>query len=113
MKNSDIPTYTVSYHVYENSEDEEGTLLHVECSGYFSPGKYYGPPENCYPDEEWFDIEAITIAKTGEKFTGILSEEDEKEIESLWWDEYKSGGDYEPDYEDDFPPNNWGMGPND
>jgi len=29
----------------------EQVEVHFESSGYYDPGKYSGPPENCYPEE--------------------------------------------------------------
>ena len=33
--------------------------VNFESSGYYAPGKFYGPPENCYP-EEYEDEREIT-----------------------------------------------------
>jgi hypothetical protein len=33
--------------------------VNFESSGYYDPGRFYGPPENCYP-EEWDDERLVT-----------------------------------------------------
>jgi hypothetical protein len=44
----------------EEDEYEYQTItLNVEGSSYFQPGKFYGPPENCYPDEG--EIEILSV----------------------------------------------------
>jgi hypothetical protein len=37
--------------INEDDYDYHTLTLKVEGSAYFAPGKTYGPPENCYPDE--------------------------------------------------------------
>jgi hypothetical protein len=32
-------------------EDGDELVIEFESSGYYDPGKTYGPPENCYPPE--------------------------------------------------------------
>ena len=33
----------------------------VDCYYSFTPGKYSGPPEHCYPDDEEFDVEGVSV----------------------------------------------------
>jgi hypothetical protein len=52
---------------YENNDNEnliqEAELaISYDVSGYYDPGRTYGPPENCYP-EEWDEERAVTSAE--------------------------------------------------
>jgi len=39
--------------------DYEEITLYVKGSSFFTPGKSYGSPENCYPDEGNTEIQSI------------------------------------------------------
>ena len=46
--------------------DDIEFILTVEYS--YMPGKYFGPPEDCYPDETEFDVEQVIMVLGSEKF---------------------------------------------
>jgi len=84
-------------------DDEE---IELNLEGYYTPGtpgKLYGPPEDCYPDEpEDAELEAVLL--DGEPWEGQLTDEERKAaIEAL----VSAGQGYEPDVpdydEDDRP----------
>ena len=64
--------------------------LCLECEGYFCPGKYTGPPEDCYPDDGedhrtitrvifHFDNE-IQVPTEDKKFLALIADLVEDEI---------------------------------
>ena len=73
----------------------------------YSPGKYYGPPENCYPDESECELTEIKITcvtgPAGEialdkcNIPGIIKILDEDILEENLWEEFQKIP--EPDYD--------------
>lgn len=45
---------------FEIERDDDTILLQVEGSSSFTSGKYFGQPENCFPDEGNTDITSVT-----------------------------------------------------
>jgi hypothetical protein len=68
-----------------NIGDHEYTI--GVCSfGYFIPGRYYGPPELCYPDD-WGDAEFDVLMIDGieveeAKRRGVWEEPDDNKIQT-------------------------------
>lgn len=83
---------------------EEHTLK-VEGRSYFSPGKMYGPPENCYPDEGETEITAV-IGPDGKDWEHLLTPSEKESILEQIATEVQEHipepdyDDYEPDYDD-------------
>jgi len=71
--------------------------LKVEGRSYFQPGRFYGPPENCYPDESETEITSV-IGPDGKDWYNLLTSE-EKEMITFMIQEYVMD-DCEPDYDD-------------
>lgn len=93
-----------------DNDDTSFTLdIAFRSSGYYDPGKTYGPPENCYPpegeDERLIDGQVVVSFVDAEK-TKKLSKEASDELFSQFEDEIqkKELGDWddEPDYEPDY-----------
>ena len=78
---------TGTYHLKDEAPEVEdpdwkGVEINLEIYGsaFYDPGKYYGPPENCYPEEQSVDIESIY--GPGEiDWRTMLSAEEFKDIE--------------------------------
>lgn len=67
-----------------NLEPEEEIEFEVEVEykpGWFQPGRYSGPPEDCYPDEGE-DPEIIRVTVIGEEDTVDI-------VDSLSWEEWR------------------------
>lgn len=83
--------------------DYECITLQVEGRAYFTPGKFYGLPENCYPDEG--DVEMTScIGPDGKDWENQLVDSEYDNIISMI-DEQVQEGDYDgpdPDDYDDF-----------
>jgi hypothetical protein len=96
---------TGNYIAYLLEEDEERyeytTLtLKVEGRSYFQPGKLYGPPENCYPDEGEVEITAV-IGPDGKDWEGQLTHSEHDYIEEMIDEKVRDGLDG-PDPDDYF-----------
>lgn len=86
---------------FETNYVYELISLEVEGSSYFTPGRYFGLPENCYPDEGDTEITSV-IGPNNEDWEGKLTEDERDQIISMIEEEASSGPDYEPDdYYDD------------
>jgi hypothetical protein len=62
---------------------DEGCLIEVECYASFSPvipGRYSGPPEDCYPDEGG-DLDDFTATVDGKDFP-LTDEEEKRAVDS-------------------------------
>lgn len=75
--------------------------LKVEGNAYYAPGKTYGPPENCYPDEGETEIQKVT-GPDGQDWEDQLTKREVESILETIQENVSSydGGDYEPDYDD-------------
>lgn len=63
------------------------------------PGKLFGPPEKCYPDEGG-EVEIESIMHQGKPWTGELTDKERAAIDDLFFDELEGDEpDYEPDYD--------------
>ncbi len=71
--------------------------LQVEGSSYFTPGKYHGLPENCYPDEGDTEIESV-IGPDGKDWESRLTNEEREAILNMIAEEAQN---QEPDYDED------------
>ncbi len=76
---------TDQYRVVTDNDDFdriEELVLKIEGNSYFSPGRYYGPPESSYPDEGHTEICSITW--NGKAFPWELTKhEEERAIDQL------------------------------
>lgn len=70
--------------------------LQVEGRSYFTPGKYYGPPENCYPDEGDTEIESV-VGPDGKDWESKLTNEERESILTMINEEVQN---QEPDFDD-------------
>lgn len=73
--------YNNQYYTMDSVPDNvefEVVTLELEISAYyrFIPGKFFGHPEDCYPDDEEFDIESVTC-------NGVPFELTDSEIEKF------------------------------
>lgn len=59
--------------------------LDVTYSANYTPGRTYGPPEDCYPDDSELEITSITYS--GEDITDLLSEKALEQIEAKVWED--------------------------
>jgi len=75
--------------------------LEVEGSSYFAPGRYYGPPENCYPDEGDTEITSV-IGPNKEDWESRLTEDEREDILNKIQDDVSSDGPDPDDYYDDY-----------
>ncbi len=84
----------------ENDYDYTIISLTVEGSDYFRPGKFSGPPENCYPDEGETEIRSV-IGPDGKDWEDKLSDEEREEVLSIIQDEVEYNDDFDPDIDYD------------
>lgn len=66
---------TDQYRVVKDDDDVdrvEELTLEVNGRSYFAPGKYWGLPENCYPDEG--DTEILSVTWNGKPFPWDLTD---------------------------------------
>ena len=73
----------MSTHTIEITVERDEVEFELEVSGYVEPlvrGKYFGPPENCYPDEGGY-AEIETILCEGKPWTGELTKEERERAE--------------------------------
>jgi len=77
--------------------------LHVEGRSYFQPGKLYGPPENCYPDEGETEIEAA-VGPDGKDWTDQLTHSEHDSLLEMIQENVQDGldGPDPDDYNDDY-----------
>lgn len=59
--------------------DYEEITLYVKGSSFFTPGKFYGVPENCYPDEGNTEIQSV-IGPFEEDWEDKLTAEERERI---------------------------------
>ena len=60
--------------------DEQEILLTVKGNSYFAPGKTYGDPYDCYPDESEIEILKVT-GPDNTDWSDRLTEQEVSEIE--------------------------------
>lgn len=107
---------TDQYRVMRDGDDperEEELLLEIEGRSYFTHGRHFGLPEDCYPDEGETEILSITW-KDGKPFPWELTDKEKEEAEeqiclSVQEDEpdppsYDYDDDDFDDYEPDYDP---------
>lgn len=90
------------------------TEVRVEYRYYpGSPGKTYGPPENCYPSEsDDADIEAVY--RTGDPSkTDIGKQLTEKQMEDLLDEACERGSEQYAERDDDYEPDQYDLMDND
>lgn len=72
----------------EDGDDETDSYEHIEVtlnvegSSYFTPGRYSGPPENCYPDEGETEITSVVDDK-GNDWMNLLTDSEKERIKEL------------------------------
>lgn len=81
------------------SNDAFDNAFHYECIGlkvkgyvYFERGRYYGPPEMCYPDEGEEQISSV-IGPNGEDWSKRLAEYERNKILERIVEDVKCGED--------------------
>ncbi len=72
--------------------------LAVEGRSYFQEGRFYGPPENCYPDEGETEIVGV-IGPDGKDWQSVLTSSEVDSITDMIAD-YAADSCEEPDYDD-------------
>lgn len=82
--------------------------LTVRGSAYFTPGKYYGPPENCYPDEGDADLESA-LDSNKKDWQDLLTKEEREilidEIVARVQEDCEPSSDYESLYLEQYKDN--------
>jgi hypothetical protein len=74
--------------------------LNVEGSSYFAPGRMYGLPENCYPDEGETEITSV-IGPDGKDWSDKLSNSENDLFLEMIAEQANEGCEPdEPDYDD-------------
>ncbi len=101
-KNRDTGELVVADLVPESADELEYEYqlikLKVEGTSYFQSGRYYGPPENCYPDEGDTEITSV-IGPNKENWSQKLSSEEEDKIIDMITEQAQEG---EPDFDEDY-----------
>lgn len=82
---------------FEIERDDDTILLQVEGSSYFAPGKRFGRPEDCYPDEGDTEITSVTGPDQQDWEAQLTPEEREKILTMI----AEQVQDQEPDYNED------------
>jgi hypothetical protein len=84
--------------VEEDSAEWKYALIELKCSGsaFFSPGRMYGPPEDCYPDEGDLELEEVT-GPDGKDWLNLLTKGERQNIESQLAEECHEGDEPDPD----------------
>jgi hypothetical protein len=89
---------TDEYRPIQDGDDlsrSEELVLTITGRSYFAPGKFYGPPEECYPDEG--DTEIISIIWNGKPFPWDLTPEEEAAVLEQISNEVSEDGGPDPD----------------
>lgn len=97
----------IAYVLFEDEErfEYKTFTLKVEGRAYFQPGKTYGPPENCYPDEGEVEITSC-IGPDGKDWEDQLTHSEHDAITEMIDENVRDGldgpdpDDYYDDYED-------------
>lgn len=84
--------------INEDDYEYHTVALQVEGSAYYTPGRLYGPPENCYPDEGEVEITSV-IGPDGKDWTDQLTHAERDTIEEMIT-EHVCGGLDGPDPDD-------------
>lgn len=79
--------------------DYEAITLKVEGRAYFTPGKYSGLPENCYPDEGDIEMTSCT-GPDGKDWEDQLVDSEYDDIISMIDEQVQDGYDDGPDPDD-------------
>jgi hypothetical protein len=53
--------------------------LKIEGNSYFIPGRFYGPPDSCYPDEGETEMTKC-LGPDGQDWTDLLTKEEYQDI---------------------------------
>ena len=73
--------------------------LQVTGSSFFQSGKYYGPPESCYPDDGDTALESA-VDETGKDWSNLLTDSEVSSILNAIEERVMNDpGDFEDDYE--------------
>lgn len=86
--------YEVELDVIHDGEDVTLTIV-----GYVTPivrGRYFGPPERCYPDEGG-EVEITDVTCDGKPWSYVLGDKDVERAETALVEQMESD---EPDYYD-------------
>lgn len=77
--------------------------LSVSGTSYFTPGKFSGLPEDCYPDEGETEITSV-VGPDGKDWFSVLTDSEQEQIQTLIEENVCEGlDDPEPDdYDDSF-----------
>lgn len=91
-------------------------MVTVEGRSYYTPGRSFGPPENCYPDEGDTEILSVTGPDGKDWEDKLTSAERERILETItekvsedegpdpddYYDDYEGADDFEPYAADDY-----------
>jgi hypothetical protein len=94
----DAPEVVAAGDLSEDTAEWTYALIEVKCSGsvFFSPGRMYGPPEDCYPDEGDLELEEVT-GPDGKDWLDLLTKGERQNIESQLAEECHEGDEPDPD----------------
>lgn len=90
---SSFNTYVV---ILDQNKEEHVIDVHVSYSAHYDPGRTYGPPELCYPEESELEIYELTPTEPLPKSITIddlynLSEREKDRLEMEAWHDYLTG----------------------
>lgn len=61
--------------IFGDEARETEFLIDLICTARSTPGKYFGPPESCYPAEDAeFELDSIRVADDESKTTVVITE---------------------------------------
>lgn len=85
----------------DDADREEELVLEIEGRSYYTEGRSYGLPENCYPDEG--ETEILSVMWKGKPFPWELTKEETEQAEEMICNAVQDddGGPDESDYDDD------------
>ncbi|MFA5103542.1 MAG: hypothetical protein WC525_10385 [Candidatus Thermoplasmatota archaeon] len=93
-----IPQGTLTFDTtltLEDQFDQDGNVLEwevaVEATGYYDPGKTYGPPEDSYPPEGEFKVLSLTDKASGKALDpNDLTQDQLRDLEQEFFEKLES-----------------------